>query len=372
MVQELFDRASASLKNELPFVLYRKPNDAILNGVFQKDNQLYSVVDFSETGFVFAPFDLDSHSILLKTDVILRASIVHREISSPIKNESAFSNESEKVNYINLIVKALKVIKEGDLDKVVLSRKIEINDEVSPVQLFQNLLDIYPKAFCYLWHHPKVGTWLGATPEILLKSRGTQFTTMSLAGTQSSNEFSKPNWTKKELNEQKVVTDYILDTLKNETVSLKASEVASVEAGQLWHLRTEIKGVFAPGKFGEVLRALHPTPAVCGTPLANAKRFIVENEYYNRSFYTGFLGELNFSTELARNKNRRNQENSAYRSVVKNSELFVNLRCMQISKTAISIYVGGGITSDSIPESEWNETVLKSNTMFRVLNHKLR
>ena len=153
-------------------------------------------------------------------------------------------------------------------------------------------------------------------------------------------------------------------------VSLKASGVVSVEAGQLWHLRTEIKGVFKPGKFGEVLRALHPTPAVCGTPLSNAKRFIVENENYDRSFYTGFLGELNFSTELARNKNRRNQENSAYRSVVKKSELFVNLRCMQICKTVISIYVGGGITSDSIPESEWNETVLKSNTMFRVLNHK--
>ena len=372
MVQELFDRASANLNNELPFVLYRKPNEAVLNGVFQKDNQIYSVVDFSETGFVFAPFDLGSQPILLKTDEIIKAPIEYKGISLPIVDEISLLNESEKADYIKLITKALKVIKDGELDKVVLSRKIEINDEVSPINLFKNLLDIYPKAFCYLWYHPKVGTWIGATPEILVKSRGRQFTTMSLAGTQSSKQFLKPKWTKKELNEQQVVTNYILETLKDKVVSLKASEVASVEAGQLWHLRTEIKGVFKPGKFGEVLRALHPTPAVCGTPLANAKRFIAENENYDRSFYTGFLGELNFSTELARNKNRRNQENSAYRSVVKNSELFVNLRCMQISKTAISIYVGGGITNDSIPESEWNETVLKSNTMFRVLNHKLR
>jgi len=370
MVQELFHRASASLNKELPFVLYRKPNKDILNGVFQDNNHLYSVVDFSESGFVFAPFDLDSHPILLKTDDIVKVPIEQKNISSTFKDENAFSNDSEKADYIKLIAKALEVINEGELDKVVISRKIEIKDEVSLLYLFQNLLNNYPKAFCYLWHHPKVGTWIGATPEILIKSRGTQFTTMSLAGTQSSNKFSKPNWTKKELNEQQVVTNYILETLKNKTVSLKASEVASIEAGQLWHLRTEINGVFAPGKFGEVLRALHPTPAVCGTPLANAKRFILENENYDRSFYTGFLGELNFSTELARNRNSRNQENSAYRSVAKKSELFVNLRCMQISKNVISIYVGGGITSDSIPESEWNETVLKSNTMFRVLKHK--
>ncbi|MEH6746483.1 MAG: chorismate-binding protein [Maribacter arcticus] len=370
MVQELFDRASANLNNELPFVLYRKPNEAVLNGVFQKDNQIYSVVDFSETGFVFAPFDLGSQPILLKTDEIIKAPIENKGISLSIVDEIYLLNESEKADYLKLITKALKVINERELDKVVLSRKIVINDEVSPINLFQNVLDIYPQAFCYIWHHPKVGTWIGATPEILLKSRGTYFTTMSLAGTQSSNEFSKPKWSEKELNEQQVVTDYILEALKNEVVSLKVSEVTSIEAGQLWHLRTEINGVFAPNKFGDVLRALHPTPAVCGTPIINAKKFIDENENYDRSFYTGFLGELNFSTELARNKNRRNQENSAYRSLVKNSELFVNLRCMQIRKDSISIYVGGGITSDSRPESEWNETVLKSNTMFRVLNHK--
>tara|TARA_R110002074_G_scaffold61561_6_gene148796 strand:- start:17848 stop:18960 length:1113 start_codon:yes stop_codon:yes gene_type:complete len=370
MVQELFDSASTHLNKELPFVLYRKPNEAILNGVFQKDSQIYSVVDFSETGFVFAPFDLDFQPILLKTDDIIKVHIEHKDISLPSVDEISLLNESEKVDYLKLINKVLKVISEGELDKVVLSRKIEVNDEVSPLNLFQNVLYIYPKAFCYIWHHPKVGTWVGATPEILIKSRGTQFTTMSLAGTQSSNEFSKPIWTKKELNEQQVVTDYILDALKNKVVSLKASEVTSIMAGQLWHLRTEINGVFVPNKFGDVLKALHPTPAVCGTPLINAKKFIVENENYDRSFYTGFLGELNYITELARNKNRRNQENSAYRSVVKNSELFVNLRCMQITKDTISIYVGGGITSDSIPESEWYETVLKSNTMFRVLNHK--
>lgn len=82
------------------------------------------------------------------------------------------------------------------------------------------------------------------------------------------------------------------------------------------------------------------------------------------------MGELNVKSEISRNKNKRNQENSAYKSVIKTSELFVNLRCMQVRSNAVSIYVGGGITRDSIPEKEWDETVFKSNTMFRVLTYK--
>ena len=95
---------------------------------------------------------------------------------------------------------------------------------------------------------------------------------------------------------------------------------------------------------------LHPTPAVCGLPKEAAKQFILENENYNRSYYTGFLGELNMGLQ---NKN--------------DSHLFVNLRCMEIEKNEAYIYVGGGITKESNPEEEWEETVAKSNIMLKVL-----
>jgi isochorismate synthase len=73
---------------------------------------------------------------------------------------------------------------------------------------------------------------------------------------------------------------------------------------------------------------------------------VLDNEAYKRSYYTGFLGELN---------------------IHKNSNLFVNLRCMEIKRNNAEIYIGGGITKGSIPEKEWEETVAKSNIMLKAL-----
>lgn len=370
MFQELIDQASSCLDEGLPFVLYRKPNAEMLNAIFQKDDALHYANDFTETGFVFAPFDLNSNAILLQNDSLVRAPIDLDVLPTVIDESDKFLDESDRAQYLVLVAKALEEIEKGTLDKVVLSRKIEVFGKFSPIALFLNAVRTYPKAFCYLWHHPKVGTWLGATPEILVKSSGQEFTTMSLAGTQNSLDFPTTNWTKKERHEQKLVTDYILSALKEVAIAIKCAEVDSIKAGHLWHLRTKLEGRFAPANFENVLRAIHPTPAVCGIPLENAKNFIHENEFYQRSFYTGFLGEINFKSELPRNRNNRNQENSAYRSIVKKSELFVNLRCMQLFDDKAMVYVGGGITKDSRPEKEWEETVSKSRTMLRILNNK--
>lgn len=370
MVQEIFDRVSACLQQGLPFVLYRKPNTTKLIALFQMNDAIHFVDDFSESGFVFAPFDLSNDAICLHADEQLTATMTSKNASLKDIEEIDSINETDKERYTDLVAQAIDKIRSKEFDKVVLSRKIEVKGKVDLFSVYKTMLNAYANAFCYFWHHPQIGTWMGATPEILIHTKGSEFTTMSLAGTQISKEFSKPVWASKELNEQQMVTDYIQETLKDTVNSIAVSEVESVQAGQLWHLRTKLKGRFAPHKFNELITTLHPTPAVCGTPIEQAKRFITNNEFYNRAFYTGFLGELNFKNELPRNKNRRNQENSAYRSVVRTSELFVNLRCMQIHSDKVSIYVGGGITSDSNPEKEWQETVLKSKTMFRVLNQK--
>ena len=329
MFKELIDRASHFLDEELPFALYSKPNSGILNAIFQNDDEIHFVKDFTETGFVFAPFDVASNAILLKSDEMKTVPIEVDVLPWEAVKSEVILNQADKEQHIDLITKALEKIQEGSLNKVVLSRKIEVNCKLTSTLLFQRMLKMYPKAFCYLWHHPKVGTWIGATPEILIKSKGQEFTTMSLAGTQSSSEFETPQWTQKELHEQQLVTDYILETLKAVDVTVENSELESVQAGSLWHLRTELKGRFAPNTFEKVVKAIHPTPAVCGTPLEAAANFIKKNESYDRAFYTGFLGELNFKAEVSRNRNQRNQENSVYRSVMQKSELFVNLRCMQ-------------------------------------------
>ncbi|SNR65959.1 isochorismate synthase [Maribacter sedimenticola] len=370
MVQELFNRTRFCLNEHLPFVLYRKPNTHELIGIFQDSDEVHTVVDYSETGFVFAPFDADVDAIYIKRDAVLKSDFTPENNTLKPIESSVLLNVDGKEGYIRLVKKALSYIEKGTFDKVVLSRKVHVELTDTYHHIFQRLLTTYPEAFCYYWHHPKIGTWMGATPEILIKTSGTQFTTMSLAGTQSIEEGQAPSWSYKELNEQQVVTDYIVDVLKENVQALKVLERESVRAGQLWHLRTELTGVIAPSKFGAVLKALHPTPAVCGNPLQNAKRFILYNESYKRSFYTGFLGELNLQEEMPRNRNRKNQENSAYKSIRKSSELYVNLRCMQLVQDKANIYVGGGITKDSDPEREWEETAYKSKTMLRILNNK--
>lgn len=368
MVAELIARAKNQLEQELPFVLYSKPKETILNAVFQADNTLQEVVDYKERGFVFAPFLDNENPVLLKADKVYRASfkVLSQGTIPPIQEATSESDEEKR--YMALVQKAILEIQSGNSKKIVLSRIIKVALTKSILIVFQELLNTYPNAFCYLWYHPKVGLWLGATPEILIKTSGQNFTTMSLAGTQTKQSGEEyPQWFSKELEEQQLVTDYIADVLATRATDVNISAVETISAGHLWHLRSKITGRFSKDMFKDLVTALHPTPAVCGLPLADAKRFIFNNENYERAYYTGFLGELNFKKETGRNKNRKNQENSAYRTVVTTTELYVNLRCMQKVMDSVKIYIGGGITADSDPKKEWLETQSKAHTMLRLL-----
>lgn len=209
------------------------------------------------------------------------------------------------------------------------------------------MLKNYKNAMVYLWFHPKVGCWMGASPERLIHIHKKEFKTMSLAGTQSFKNTTKVTWKTKEQEEQQFVTDYILETIKSAIQHVKISAPYTVKAGSLLHIRTDVSGELKSKKaLGKLIDALHPTPAVCGLPKNIATDFILENECYDRSFYTGYLGELNVNNE---------------------TNLFVNLRCMEIEKKRISFYIGGGITKDSLAENEWNETVFKAEVMKRIL-----
>ena len=367
-MNKLLELAEENLKQQLPFVLYKKPKEKKFKGVFQKDDHLNSVKSFKEKGFVFAPFDTSNPIILIEPDLVLEIPIDFKALESKSSIGDEVTDTTEKERYTDLVSKAVEKIRSNAFKKVVLSRKAEVPFSKSPILLFKNLINSYDNAFCYLWYHPKVGMWLGATPEILVKRKGMGFITMSLAGTQAFNsEQSKPVWSDKELDEQQLVTDYIHDSIMPKTRNLEISAIENVRAGALWHLRTKISGQLSDNNFGELVAKLHPTPAVCGLPLEYSKKFILENEKYDRSFYTGYLGELNFKEERTRNTNRRNTENSAYKTVSTTSELYVNLRCLQLVNNKAVIYVGGGITKESDPLKEWQETVYKSCTMLNIL-----
>lgn len=367
-----FELVKKHHNNQLPFVVYRKPNTSELKAMLQNDDEVCITDTFEATGFVFSPFDDKSDTVITPSEQSEFLSTTYSEIKPDIASKCITSTISdiEKKVHIDLVKRGVAFIKKGDLQKVVLSRKEEIALQDTDVfSIFKNLLTSYKSAFVYCWYHPKIGLWLGATPETLLKIEGRHFSIMALAGTQDYSGSLEVKWQEKELQEQQFVTDFILNNIKSTVENIKVSDVETVKAGNLLHLRTLIKGHLSlqDVNLKQLLNDLHPTPAVCGLPKEKAKTFILENENYEREFYTGFLGELNFEVHTKPRTGKRNIENRAYTIKKKSTQLYVNLRCMQIKNKNAIIYVGGGITATSNPESEWEETVSKSQVVKKVL-----
>lgn len=366
-MEALLEKLEVQLAKQLPFVLYRKPNEINVHAVLQRNDALHFVADYSESGFVFSTFDGRSPAVLIPLDEKISIVQPSKAGVTPMSKSKHDEQASYKAAHIALVNNAKAVIDGGRIDKLVLSRMLKLPNSTPPLQLFLTLIDRYASAFCYLWFHPKIGMWLGATPEILLQLQNDRFITMSLAGTQMAVGLEKPHWGKKELEEQAMVTEYIKQVLADKVTDLKIFGLESVLAGNLWHLRTKITGRLNKD-LKELIQAMHPTPAVCGLPMEEAKKFILQNEGYDRTYYTGYLGELNMLQEKRRVPSGKNIENRAYRSLKPMTALYVNLRCMQLILNEAIIYVGGGITKDSNPEMEWEETVNKSLTMLKVLS----
>ncbi|TJY33900.1 chorismate-binding protein [Pontimicrobium aquaticum] len=367
--KDFYDYIIEHYNKELPFVAYSLPNTFETKVILQKDDVLYKIEDYTETGFVFAPFDIRKDAILMpysKSRTLLTTEDIVVEEETPI----SFKVDNDKLHHINLIKKAVTAINKKELQKVVVSRKEVLETELplDPIKLFKTLLNSYNSAFVYCWYHPKVGMWLGATPETLLSIERNKFSTMALAGTQDYEGTLEVDWDYKEKEEQQIVSDYVVETLKNSINNMDVSEVRTVKAGKLLHLRTDITGELNHSKnMQKLILKLHPTPAVCGLPKIDAMQFVLDNEHYNREFYSGFLGELNKETKIEPRSGTRNIENRAYSFNKRSTNLFVNLRCMQLKNTKAILYVGGGITKDSIAENEWQETVNKTNTIKNVI-----
>lgn len=361
-MEEILKKALNQYNQNLPFVLYSKSNSDSVLGMFQQNDILYEVNDFTEKGFVFASFDGNSTFLIPENEsVVLNGSVTKKEIKAT-EIEFDIKNSIAKHDFENLVQKGILSIENNDFKKVVISRKETIDCVYFDlIVVFEKMINYYPAAFVYCFYHPKIGLWLGATPEQLLKIEGNVFNTMALAGTQKDYGLETVVWQDKEKQEQQFVTDYIVSELSNVSNSIQVSEPQSIKAGSIWHIKTEISGILKSIKgIKDIVHLLHPTPAVCGLPKKESKQFIMTNENYDRSFYTGFLGELNRSSSKS----------------VEITDLFVNLRCMQIetgldsTNTKAYLYMGCGITKDSIPEKEWEESVNKSMIMKRCLDYK--
>lgn len=337
---DAFAKASFYFTKKQFFVLYKLPNTTELKCYFQNGN----IEGFSgQNGFVFSDFNQSKSVVFTNANASFEVQSLEK---STFKNSNynLKSSALEKQHFEGLVENAINEIKSTNTSKIVTSRTLKGDTEINKETTFKNILNKYPTAFCYWLYQPKVGEWMGASPEVLLTTQETQAETVALAGTQLWE--TKKEWQAKELEEQQLVTDYIFSTLKSVSNQVSVSPVETVQAGKLAHLKSTLKAQLASSNNAfELLKKLHPTPAVCGLPKENAMQFINKNEGYNREFYTGFIGEYS----------------------LKSSQLFVNLRCMQILENKPLLYVGCGITAESNPQLEFLETENKAQTMREIL-----
>ncbi len=363
MQNKLIQLINICLEKNIPFVSFRLPNESNLKTWVQLSGKFNFVEHFHEvakqSGFVYAPFHrkTDFPLVFFEPELIFENdnfddSLI-REISEkePLYPEYKYDlpfeiNKNEYLKQAKIFIESFDI----NFPKAVLSR---IQVEHKPVhfdtgKFFLKLQKTYPNAFCHLFNIPGAGIWVGATPETLLRMNKNTAQTISLAGTQPFRE-DEISWQEKEIEEQQIVTDYIEGVLnKFEIKEFHKEKVQNLMAGNAVHLASKFSfdKVNIEKKLGEFISALHPTPAVCGFPKERALELIFQKEKHNREYYAGFCGPLNMNDK---------------------TDLFINLRCMKILKDKLALYVGGGLTAQSDPNMEWEETLLKAETLLSIL-----
>ena len=344
------------LDKHLNFVVFSLPNSTQFEIIIE--NQL--LCNHVGSHFIFHPFQVSKTNAVVKisSDYRISDSLIDDDFIETIKaipsteltaKKLEFTPET-KVNYVKNLNSEISKLANSNLNKFIYSR-LKTVENTSNLDLPKYLITLSKKhnsAFVYLLHHQISGTWLGATPETLISWKGNKITTMALAGTQPNNGNS-PTWTNKEKEEQEYVTQYIEKAFSQSQIEYEKGAVHHVNAGPVFHLKTEIssKKNITYNQAKSLSNLLHPTPAVCGVPLDLAIQKIKEVETYNRAYYTGYLGLITPDKEL---------------------NLFVNLRCMQVFKNQLALYLGGGITASSNAEKEWDETNFKAETLLSDLN----
>lgn len=299
-------------------------------------NSLVEFCSFDNT----QKLNLAAENFTTLSEIELKEKIAHYEIQQEYLSEYTIPSHDE---YIEKIASTINIIKKYQLPKLVISRPIA--KEIPSLYIFESFLKLTQKhsnTLCYLLLSEKEN-WLGATPELLGKydKVSQKFSTMSLAGTLPTGE----KWSKKEIEEQKPVTDFIVQNLKKFSQKVHQSETYTHISGNIQHLRTDIEAQIEKNQLETIINELHPTPAVSGIPKDFCKEKIAEIEEYNRSFYAGYIK-------------------------IETPEIiyyFVNLRCAKLYTSHAIAFAGGGITEMSIPEKEWNETELKSQAVLSVL-----
>lgn len=354
----LHDALARCLKKGLTFAAFRRPGAPIT--LWAQRQPDLETVDGSllwelNDVFLVAPFRLDPERIaMIRSDVDLSfgewgsdISALFECVGDPSERPGAMADTPKDI-FMEAVGTARTHINSGALEKVVLSRIRAVPLEKDDLAgLFMQACHERAHAFVVLMHTPDHGTWLGASPERLILAEEDHVRVDALAGTMASDSApADPSaWGSKERNEQQLVINSVLKTFDESGVlNTVAFPPEAVGAGEVVHLRSRIEADLGEATLSDVVLALHPTPAVCGTPRQAAQQLIGRLESHDRGCYTGFWGPWNPEGR---------------------TELYVNIRCLHHAGGQAVVYIGAGITSGSDPQKEWEETEQKAQTWLR-------
>lgn len=288
----------------------------------------------SPTTYISAQFD--AAKFLRLSSASLTRRNMHKVTNTATRREQ----------YMEQASSLIERMRRGELHKVVLSRTIcgKCGD-TDWASVFAALEAGNPNAFVFIFNTEVTGMWIGASPERYLSYTGRQIHTMALAGTRPAGTAGA--WGEKEIEEQRMVTDYIEELLNRLGIKHTTSETHSRVAGNVEHLCTEFTGeVGNMSQVDKMQNMLHPTPALAGLPTKAAIGLIEATEKHHRRYYGGYIGPIDFRG---------------------NFNYFVNLRSLEFDKENYCLYAGGGLTAGSIAEQEWIETEQKSRLLLNLI-----
>lgn len=306
------------------------------------------------------PFDPGAPAFLAVPDQLVREQ-------APVLSAGAV-NQPQPVELIGLenpgyrqaVAQAVELMNRGELDKVVLARLLQASysEDLNLPHLFDTLRAQQPRATVFSVELPGGNHLMGASPELVLHSDAQGFRTVPLAGSAPRTE--QPGSTEdaqaaeqllrsaKDRAEHATVVDDIRGRLEPLTVSMEVPPVPVLASTpQLWHLSTPIRGVLQPGISSlQAARAIHPTPAICGTPTDLAQNLISRLEPFDRGYFGGLVG---------------------YMDACGYGSWFLVLRCAMVKPRGATLFAGAGIVKDSTPAGEHAETATKLGTFARAL-----
>lgn len=284
---------------------------------------------------------------------------LHAGESVPIENyevprvrHNYKETSDDKADWNRLMNAIADGISRGEMTKVVSSREVEFTSETpyNVASILANLVDNNPN--CFIFGYEKDGrTFVGASPEILVRHRGSEILSYALAGTAPKDG---PNaWTEEQLLtntkniiEHNIVRDRIVNTMKQITPDVTVGETGIMELSHLYHLRTIITAKDSTKSLVEWAKLLHPTPALGGEPREKALALLQEYESHERGMYAAPFG---FMKDMG------------------DGIVVVAIRSALIMDNVLYAYAGCGVVADSDADEEYAETNNKMRTILDAL-----